>query len=552
MVTQSDPEPMEHDFITSDVDTDTVDEDEKYHPGPGSSSTSSTDLSDGGEEETPDLLWRSKNREILWAATNDATFQYKPPGTGLTPGPTRYAVARVGELIDSFELFFTPEITKIVTEYTNLHGRRTIPKWKDIDSTTMRAYFGLLLLAGVYRSRSEATRSLWDHQTGRHIFRATMSVKTFTLISRTLRFDDRQARQRHKDKMAAVREIWDTWTERLPLMFNPAVDVCVDEQLVPYRESCEFRQYMPRKPARYGIKMWVTCDVKTSYAWRVSVYTGRVADAPAEKQQGRRVVLEMTEGLKGVTVTCDNFFSSYGLAEELLRRKIAMVGTMRKNRAELPSRLMRIEGREVLSSVFAFTPTHTLVSYVPKRGKNVILLSTKHRAPEIDRGEKKKPKIILDYNSCKGGVDTMDTMIATYSCRRRTRRWPLALFFNMLDISGINAYIVWTAICPTWHRGKSHRRRLFLEELGKKLVTPQMARRQHLPQAPGAVSLVLEAQASSTPTKDPTSTPRTTHTRMRKQCVLCPTRKVVLCTCRKCGKHVCKDHYDTICTSCLS
>lgn len=149
-------------------------------------------------------------------------------------------------------------------------------------------------------------------------------------------------------------------------------------------------------------------------------------------------------------------------------------------------------------------------------------------------------------------------MISTYSCRRKTRQWPLALFFNMMDISALNAYIVWTAIDPAWHQGMSHRRRLFLEELGKKLVTPQIARRQHLPKTPESTSLILEAQVgSSNPTIDSASSTSTTSpsciptTHVRRQCVLCPTRKVVFCTCKNCGKHVCKDHYNTICSSCL-
>ncbi|XP_070687599.1 piggyBac transposable element-derived protein 4 isoform X1 [Pempheris klunzingeri] len=480
------------------------------------------------------------------------TLQFKPRGTTLIPGPTRYAVSRVSELSDSFDLFITPEITKLVTEYTNLHGRKVAPEWKDIDATTVRAYFGLLLLAGVYRSRGEPTSSLWDDQTGRPIFRATMSLKTFVVISTMLRFDDGKSRvrQRGKDKLAAIRVIWDMWIARLPRMFNPAVDVCVDEQLVPYRGRCEFRQYM--RTTRFGLKMWVSCDVQTSYVWRASVDTGQEAGAPAEQNQGRRVVLDMTEGLGGVTVTCGSFFSSFGLAEELLRRKITIVGAMHKKRPELPPRLQVAQGREVFSSIFAFTQTHTLVSYAPKRNKNIILLSTKHREPEIDSGEKKEPKIILDYNRCKGAVDTVDEMISTYSCRRMTKRWPMAIFFYMLDISALNAYTVWTAIFPERNQGQPHRRRLFLEELGKKLVTPQMARRQHLPRTPWATSLASEAQAgSSNPTTDSANPTNTTTTCVRKQCALCPKRRRVYCTCTKCGKHICKKHYDTFCISCV-
>ncbi|KAL7383719.1 hypothetical protein ABVT39_016416 [Epinephelus coioides] len=121
----------------------------------------------------------------------------------------------------------------------------------------------------------------------------------------------------------------------------------------------------------------------------------------------------------------------------------------------------------------------------------------------------------------------------------------------MLDISALSAYIVWTAIDPAWHRGKSHRRRLFLEELGRKLVNPQMARRERLPLTPGALSLVLEAQAGTgNPTSTSTSTTPTT-LRVRRQCSVCPTRRVVFCTCKICKKHVCKEHYGTVCSSCL-
>lgn len=44
---------------------------------------------------------------------------------------------------------------------------------------TLHAYFGLLLVAGVYRSRGEALTELWDEQNGRTISRATMTYKTF-------------------------------------------------------------------------------------------------------------------------------------------------------------------------------------------------------------------------------------------------------------------------------------------------------------------------------------------------------------------------------------
>lgn len=57
-----------------------------------------------------------------------------------------------------------------------------------------------------------------------------------------------------------------------------------------------------------------------------------------------------------------------------------------------------------------------------------------------------------------------------------------------------------------------------------------MARRQRLPETTGAASLILEAQDSDSDSGNPTSTitpsPIPT-TRVRKQCALCPTRRVI-------------------------
>ncbi|XP_029687838.1 piggyBac transposable element-derived protein 4-like [Takifugu rubripes] len=282
-----------------------------------------------------------------------------------------------------------------------------------MDETDLQAYLGLLILAGVYRSRGEAAASLWDAESGRPIFRATMPLKLFHTYSRLLRFDDRESRpaRRVTDKLAAIREVWDKWVERLPYLYNPGPDVTVDEQLVPFRGRCPFRQYMPSKPAKYGIKSWVACDAKSSYAWKMQVYTGKPTSGSPEKKQGMRVVLDVTEGLRGHNVTCDNFFTSYELGQQLLKRKITMVGIVRKNKPELPPALLASKEREVLSSKFAFTPTTTLVSYLPKKNKNVVLLSTLHTGGDISDRKDRKPVIILDYSCNKGGVDNLDKVI---------------------------------------------------------------------------------------------------------------------------------------------
>ncbi len=52
------------------------------------------------------------------------------------------------------------------------------------------------------------------------------------------------------------------------------------------------------------------------------------------------------------------------------------------------------------------------------------------------------PLLIQFYNRTNGGVDTMHKMGCQCTTARISRHWPLAVFFAMLDIGGVNAIIV--------------------------------------------------------------------------------------------------------------
>uniref|UniRef100_A0A667Y8B7 Protein kinase domain-containing protein n=1 Tax=Myripristis murdjan TaxID=586833 RepID=A0A667Y8B7_9TELE len=95
---------------------------------------------------------------------------------------------------------------------------------------------------------------------------------------------------------------------------------------------------------------------------------------------------------------------------------------------------------EPFASAFAFTREATLVCYAVKKDRSVLVLTTAHGPPHVDEGARQhKPLAVLAYNENKGGVDNLDKLVAAYSCRRATRRWPVALFHNVLDVSAYNA-----------------------------------------------------------------------------------------------------------------
>lgn len=89
--------------------------------------------------------------------------------------------------------------------------------------------------------------------------------------------------------------------------------VTVDEQLYPYRGGIRFTQYIPSKPAKYGIKVWWVCDAKSSYPIKGIIYTGRSTTGEREKNLGEKVVKDRGCALfkgSGRNITCDNLFTS--------------------------------------------------------------------------------------------------------------------------------------------------------------------------------------------------------------------------------------------------
>lgn len=312
----------------------------------------------------------------------------------------------------------------------------------------------------------------------------------------------------------------------------PHSELTVDEQLVAFRGKCPFKQYMPSKPAVYGIKFFLLVDPNTNYCHNISVYLVKVGNERA-KLLGESVVLDLVEHLKlsGRTIVFDNFFTSISLSEKLLKFGLTMVGTLRANKREIPESIKANKSREVFSSIFLFNGKKMLVSYVPRKNKAVLLLATSSNCTSISNDQQKKPDIITFYNQNKGGVDTVDRILASTSVKRYTNRWPTVVFYNIIDISLINAFCLYKSI---FDKPKTKRAQ-FLEELADKLVLP-------------FINLKNEINKNKSIKLTNNICPLSS----RKRCFKCPRSidKKVGNICCICLKHCCKPHSLSICYDC--
>ena len=105
------------------------------------------------------------------------------------------------------------------------------------------------------------------------------------------------------------------------------------------------------------------------------------------------------------------------------------MGTLRKNKPEVPIEFQSNKKREVGSSLFGFQDGLTLLSFVPKQNKPVLLLSSKHHDSQMDN-KTGKPIVILDYNKTKGTIDTVDQICHKYTVKQRIFKYFCILFFT--------------------------------------------------------------------------------------------------------------------------
>ncbi|XP_022099284.1 piggyBac transposable element-derived protein 4-like [Acanthaster planci] len=237
-----------------------------------------------------------------------------------------------------------------------------------------------------------------------------------------------------------------------------------------------------------------------------------------------------------------------------------LVGTIKGNRREVPKEMRKenTRNRPAKSAEFVFNNISTLVSYVPKPKKNILLLSSMHR-DKATHPTTKKPDIITYYNATKAGVDTVDQMCSLYNCARITKRWPMVVFYHLLNCAVINSFVIYLQVNPDL-RGEERTRHIFIHLLIRGLINPQIATRLKQPQRLRTTvmnameglgfNVAYPAVAPAAPQELPP----------QRRCAFCPTgkRKRTRRRCCECDKFACTQHSaseittSVTCIECLS
>ncbi|XP_072380867.1 uncharacterized protein [Diabrotica undecimpunctata] len=136
--------------------------------------------------------------------------------------------------------------------------------------------------------------------------------------------------------------------------------------LEAFRDRCKFRQYIANKPAKYGIKIYALVGSRTFFTHNLEIRPGKQIEGPYQLPNDASSVLKrlirLISGI-GRNVTTDNYFSSVPLANSLLNDYcFTTIGTLRKNKQQIPTELTNVKGRPLCSSIFAYQHYTAMVS----------------------------------------------------------------------------------------------------------------------------------------------------------------------------------------------
>jgi hypothetical protein len=267
-------------------------------------------------------------------------------------------------------------------------------------------------------------------------------------------------------------------------MQHPDVYLAVDECKVAYAgRYCSFKQYIPSKPCRCGIKVWALCCLETKYMYNFEIYSGasvirhegRMMEEPTERatvNPGSKygVVSRLTTSLDDQwhCIAMDNFFSSPRLFEDMYHHGFYCIGIARPNRRGFPSSLNYRNNQPHGTLHVRVHRDENMAAVHWTDCKGVHLLTTKcdpiepslhvncHVGQDIIH-VRTSPMQVL-YTTKMRGIDINNQLRTHCTCTIATKKWWQCLLFFCIDVSLTKSFIVYREMCiRKQQRTQSHR-----------------------------------------------------------------------------------------------
>ena len=387
-----------------------------------------------------------------------------------------------------FFLFFTSSVLDIMVQETNRYASTCLgdrsESWTAVTTNELCAYMGCMILMGFIKLPS--LRDYWKKD---RVFRYppiadVISRDRFLAIHHYLHFTNNETLSTpgsvDHDKLGKIRPIITALSERFAAIYEPGMNISIDEAMIPFKGRSTMKQYVPLKPVKRGFKVWLRAEAENGYVSAFDVYTGKKGQA-VEHGLGARVVKELSSDLHHTYrhLYFDNFFSSVDLLLDLWRTGLYGCGTMRTNRKGFP-KLLKCHVKKGLavrgdSITVQHKESNTTVSlWQDSRPVIVIANNTDGTVTETVKRMKKNgtretypcPSSIALYNRFMGGVDRNDQIRGYYNTPIKCRKFYKYIFWFLFDVAITNAFI----LCKEFSSLEIRTVKSFRVELAKQLI----------------------------------------------------------------------------------
>lgn len=391
--------------------------------------------------------------------------------TGLQVPPT-YA----NSPIKAWRLIFTNTILEKIVKHTNAYGDLNAGPdiWTAIDKKDLTDFFSVLFLMGVQKRKDKPSNWFSNNPfLESRVAKRIISGRRFGLILRYLHCCDPAETgingNGEYDPSYKVGELMRALEVRWNIVFVPGQQLSLDETLLRAFGRMKFKVRIISKSARYGIKLYVVTDARTSYVMKVLVYTGKFTYQESTSESEKKtvqVVQQLVEPFRGSfrTVYVDRFYTSVDLIKELHEMKLFVTGTILSNRipknvtiAKSSIQFRRMERGDAVKHVFHYRDKNgdtQKAGLVLWKDRNIVYsitndttTSTMDTCTRRGQGglvEIRRPTVISKYNMYMGGVDVADMRrLHCSSTIMGQNRWWLKLFFYLLDVGTSNALVAY-------------------------------------------------------------------------------------------------------------
>ena len=259
--------------------------------------------------------------------------------------------------LDYFQIFFDETLVQSIVDETNRYysqnsvgERQHMSNWQNVNATEMYTFLAIAMLTGLVGKGR--IRDYWstDPLLSTPIFSQYFTRNRYQDILRFLHFANNEDVDSN-NRLKKIKPIINDLKQKFSNCVNPAQNLCIDESLMLWKGRLGFKQYIPSKRNRFGIKSFCLVDCKTKFVLDFIVYTGSNTEYQMTTELGfsGSVVMELMRRYlnKGHHLYVDNWFASPALFEILHQNRTGACGTVRKNRQGLPSLITELKSDEI-------------------------------------------------------------------------------------------------------------------------------------------------------------------------------------------------------------